>query len=129
MNCARIESGADWATIKKPKEIKIYNPNSIEKEIYGLVMPNRSGLEASDVILEPLIAWCAPFTPGSAGRKTALARRMGEMSGRNVTRDMVRTWLHPDPKRRRQPSFAYGLLLVAVGLQLRFTNTKARNTK
>jgi len=103
------------------QEQKKYHASATRSWVTLLVLGSQkkmSGIAASDKLLEPLIKWVAPFTPGSAGRKTELARRIGKLSGRRVTRDMVRTWLHPDPKRRRQPSFAYGLLLVAVGNDL-----------
>lgn len=68
---------------------------------------------ADSAILRPLIEYAK--TPGA---KSAIAAQMRSW-GYNVTRDMVRAWLHPDEmKRRREPSFNYGLVLVAAVARL-----------
>ena len=79
----------------------------------------RTAKAAADHLLDPLINHFSGADDGTAGRhgygrKTQLAARMSELSGQSVTRDMIRAWLHPDPAKRRQPSFGYGLLLLVA---------------
>lgn len=79
---------------------------------------NAAGDRPDLLILIPLIAWCEEGGSKGYGRKTAIARAMSKLSGHSITRDMVRCWLHPKESKRRQPSFYYGLLLIAAAEQV-----------
>lgn len=84
----------------------------MRRAIARLALDNRSNVD--EVILLPLIAWFNVGGSDGYGRKTEVAREMSKLTGRRITRDMVRCWLNRSRSKRRQPSFFYGLLLIAA---------------
>lgn len=82
-----------------------------------------SNLRIDEPVLAPLIAWAQ-----KPGVKSLLANQMRRW-GYNVTRDMVRAWLHPEELRRREPSFNYGLLLIAAAVRLWPAHDKKQKIK
>lgn len=65
----------------------------------------------SDVALGPIIE----FTNKFVGSKRELTRQLSAALGRKVHRQIVEGWVHPNPKKRVEPSFSLGIALLAVG--------------
>ena len=59
--------------------------------------------------LEPLILWCKTHRGAKSEVQRALTRR-----GENVTWGMVSGWLHPDKRKRTEPKFSVGNLLISI---------------
>lgn len=98
-------------------------------EIAQLVESLKGKKRPDTLLLQPLIEVCQ--RPEVRGIKRTIAKRMSKMSGRSVTRDMVRLWLHPEQSKRREPSLNYGLLLIAavIAVVANPKPTKASNDK
>jgi hypothetical protein len=68
--------------------------------------------------LAPILIW----VEGERGRKAEFVRRVQEAaSPANLTRNLVESWIHPDPTRRTQPLLPNGLLLLEVARQMKIT--------
>lgn len=68
----------------------------------------------ADAALAPIIE----YTTKTVGSKRELTRKLSEALGRKMHRQVVEGWVHPDPKKRVQPSFGLGLALLAVGSKM-----------
>lgn len=49
---------------------------------------------------------------------TEVAKQIKRRTGKKIRLGTVGSWLHPDPKRRQQPRFGVGLLLVEIGKEI-----------
>ena len=49
------------------------------------------------------------------GNKSELARKLTSVTGRNITRQQIDRWLHPDPDVRMEPRLDIGLKLIRLG--------------
>lgn len=78
-----------------------------------LLLPERVAAAALGAAVE----WAK--TPG---RKTRIAHRLSEITGRSVSRQMVEKWLHPEPEKRREPLLGIGLSLMVVASDLAATD-------
>lgn len=76
--------------------------------------------QAANKQLAPLIEWAKKNqgSPGKPGAFTIIAEAMTKKLGKKIVRQLVATWLHHDPKQRKQPLFGTGLVLVEVGNEL-----------
>lgn len=64
--------------------------------------------------LMPLIKYVAD----NRGSTAEVQRRLKLKSGKQWNRENVQRWLHPEAKKRTQPLFGVGLLLVEIGQEL-----------
>jgi hypothetical protein len=65
--------------------------------------------ELSNRRLQPLIDWCR-INKGQA----EVVRRLNEKLPEPVTLTHIWFWLHPDPRRRKQPVHGMGVLLEQI---------------
>lgn len=71
-----------------------------------------SATQASDHALADAVEYAKGY-----GNVTAIAEKMSQITGENVTRQMVGRWLNEDPEKRQQPSFGNAILiLIAVDI-------------
>jgi len=62
--------------------------------------------------LDPIIAWAE----AERGRKSTLVRAVQEHS--SATRNLIESWINPDPQRRKSPTLPNGLLLLAAAKEI-----------
>lgn len=76
--------------------------------------------------LAPILAWIEV----ERGRKSTFVRHVQEAaSPANLSRNLIESWIHPDPERRTQPLLPNGLLMLEVARQMGITantTTKAK---
>lgn len=71
--------------------------------------------QQADTALAPLIEY-ASHNPGTIARVT---ERMCKLTGKNVHRQLVESWLHVDPEKRVEPRLSTGLLLLKLWQQMK----------
>ena len=80
--------------------------------------PSTPAAALAAAALAPILEWA----DAERGRKAEFVRRVQEAaSPANLTRNLVESWLHPDPTRRTQPLLPNGLLLLEVARQMNIT--------
>lgn len=68
--------------------------------------------------LAPILLWIE----GERGRKSEFVRRVQEhASPATLSRNLIESWLHPDPARRTQPLLPNGLLMLEVARLMEIT--------
>ena len=71
--------------------------------------------------LEPLIK----FRKNRPGTVAQIAQTLNKRTGQNWQVNKILIWLHPDPAKRRQPTFGAGLLLLEVGREIMARDQKS----
>lgn len=77
--------------------------------------------KVADKALEPLVK----FRKKRPGTGAEIARELNKRTGQNWQVNKILIWLHPDPAKRRQPTFGAGLLLLEVGREIMARDQKS----
>lgn len=77
-------------------------------------MKDKASSKVANEKLEPLIR----YVHGRRGAITEVVRRLSARTKKQWRRENAERWLHPDAKKRTQPLFGVGLLLMEIGQEL-----------
>lgn len=77
-------------------------------------MKDKASSKVANEKLQPLIN----YVHGRRGSTAEVLKRLCVKTRKKFNRENVGRWLHPEAKKRTQPLFGVGLLLVEIGQEL-----------